>query len=78
MVHVSELGSDYFHFDAARHQLIGEKTGRRYRLADRVRIKIIRVDLESSRIDFSLPAENVINRVPPPGAKKKYLTKNAR
>ena len=54
MVHVSELGNDYFHFDAAKHQMLGEKSGRRYRLADRVNVKIVRVDLESSRIEFAI------------------------
>jgi ribonuclease R len=57
MVHISELGSDYFQYDAARHQLLGERSGRRYRLADRVRVKIARVDLETSRIDFVLADE---------------------
>ncbi|MCC6473371.1 MAG: ribonuclease R [Burkholderiales bacterium] len=54
LVHVSELGSDYFHFDATRHELSGERTRRRFRLADRVRIRVARVDLESSRMDFVL------------------------
>ena len=54
MVHVSELGSDYYQFDAAKHQLLGERTGRRFRLGDRIRVKIARVDLETSRIDFVL------------------------
>jgi ribonuclease R len=54
MVHVSELGDDYFHFDAARHLLQGERTSRRFRLGDRVRVKLVRVDLEQSRIDFVL------------------------
>lgn len=57
MVHISELGSDYFQFDPAKHQLLGERTGRRYRLSDRVRVKIARVDLETSRIDFVLADE---------------------
>jgi len=57
MVHISELGSDYFQYDAARHQLLGERSGRRYRLADRVRVKIARVDLETARIDFVLADE---------------------
>lgn len=57
LVHVSELPSDYFHFDAVRHMLLGERTGKRYRLGDRLRVKLVRVDLESSRIDFVL-AEN--------------------
>lgn len=57
LVHVSELGSDYFHFDAARHQMMGERTGKRYRLGDKVRIKVVRVDLETTRIDFALAEE---------------------
>jgi ribonuclease R len=52
LVHISELGQDYFQFDAAKHQLIGDRTRKRFRLADRVRVKIVRVDLETSRIDF--------------------------
>ena len=54
LVHVSELGNDYFHFDAARHQLVGERKRRRFRLADRVGVKLVRVDLEQMRIDFVL------------------------
>jgi len=52
LVHISELGRDYFRFDAARHQLLGERTGQRYRLADPVKVKVVRVDLESRRIDL--------------------------
>jgi len=54
LVHISELGEDYYHFDAARHQLLGERTARRFRLADRVKVKLVRVDLDSSKIDFRL------------------------
>jgi ribonuclease R len=54
LVHVSELGQDYFHYDQARHWMLGERTGKRYRLGDRVRIKVIRADIETSKIDFSL------------------------
>ena len=49
-----ELPSDYFHFDAAKHMLLGERSGRRYRLGDRIRVKLVRVDLEASKIDFVL------------------------
>ncbi len=52
LVHISELGRDYFRFDGARHQLLGERTGKRFRLADRIRVKLVRVDLESRRIDL--------------------------
>ena len=54
LVHISELAKDYFHFDSVKHMLIGERGGR-YRLGDRMRVKIVRVDLESSKIDF-IPA----------------------
>ena len=54
LVHVSELGTDYFHFDPTKHQMLGERTGKRYRLGDRVRVKVVRVDMESTKIDFVL------------------------
>ncbi len=54
LVHVSELGTDYFHFDPSKHQMLGERTGKRYRLGDRVRVKVVRVDMESTKIDFVL------------------------
>ncbi len=54
LVHISELGADYFHFDAPRHQLLGERTGQRFRLGDRLRVQLARVDMESNKIDFTL------------------------
>jgi len=52
LVHISELGRDYFQFDATRHMLLGERTKKRYRLADRMKVKLVRVDLDSRKIDF--------------------------
>jgi ribonuclease R len=54
LVHISDLGSDYFHFDESRHELAGERTHVRYRLSDRVRVQLVRADLETSKIDFRL------------------------
>lgn len=54
LVHVSELGEDYFKFDNVKHQMLGERTGQRYRLGDRVRVKLVRADLETNKIDFVL------------------------
>jgi ribonuclease R len=54
LVHVTELGNDYFNYDKARHEMIGERTGARFRLGDRLTIKVARVDLETSKIDFTL------------------------
>ncbi|MGB8433113.1 MAG: ribonuclease R [Burkholderiales bacterium] len=54
LVHISELGADYFEHDASRHVLRGSRSGRSFRLGDRVRVKLVRVDLEAGRIDFVL------------------------
>jgi ribonuclease R len=54
MVHISELGNDYYHFDPARHQLLGERTSQRFRLGDRLKVKLVRVDMDSSRLEFVL------------------------
>ncbi|GAA5092871.1 ribonuclease R [Paenalcaligenes hermetiae] len=54
MVHVSELGSDYFVFNEATHDLRGERTGIRYKLTDSVQVQVARVNLETRKIDFRL------------------------
>ena len=63
LVHVTELGRDYFHFDAPRHALIGERSGRVFQLAGRVRVQVARVDLETAKIDFTLAEEQTARRV---------------
>ncbi|ANY18228.1 ribonuclease R [Bordetella pseudohinzii] len=54
LVHVSELGSEYFQFNDSLHELRGERTGMRYRLTDKVQVQVSRVDLEARRIEFRL------------------------
>ncbi|MBZ0091153.1 MAG: RNB domain-containing ribonuclease, partial [Sulfuricellaceae bacterium] len=54
LVHVTELGNDYFHFEPAKHQMLGERSGTRYRIGDRLFVKVARVDLETTKIDFVL------------------------
>ncbi len=54
LLHVTELGNDYFTYDKARHEMLGERTGMKFRLGDRLTVKIARVDLETSKIDFVL------------------------
>jgi ribonuclease R len=69
LVHISELGSDYFQFDASKHQLLGERTGQRYRLGDRVQVRVVKVDMESTKIDFVLD-DSVRDTVPPPEGRR--------
>jgi ribonuclease R len=54
LVHISELGSDYFRFDEARHELRGERTGVRYTVGDKVLVQVSRVDLDARKIEFRL------------------------
>jgi ribonuclease R len=54
LVHISDLGQDYFQFDAHKHMLRGERSGVKYQLAGRVRVKVVRVNLEQAKIDFTL------------------------
>jgi ribonuclease R len=52
LVHVTSLANDYYHFEAGAQHLVGERTGRTYRLGESIRVKVQRVDLETRRIDF--------------------------
>jgi ribonuclease R len=54
LVHITELGGEYFRFDEARQELRGERTGIRYAIGTRVQIQVSRVDLDGRKIDFRL------------------------
>jgi ribonuclease R len=54
LVHITELGGEYFRFDEVRQELRGERTGIRYALGTRVRVQVSRVDLDGRKIDFRL------------------------
>jgi len=64
LVHVTELGRDYFQFDRGRHALIGERSGRIFQLAGRVRVRVARVDLDTSKMDFTLADDETSARAP--------------
>ncbi|MDP5009283.1 MAG: S1 RNA-binding domain-containing protein, partial [Glaciimonas sp.] len=63
LVHVTELGADYFQYDESRHELRGERTGIRYQLTDRVTVQVSRVDLDARKIDLRLVTEPGIKTV---------------
>jgi ribonuclease R len=58
LVHITELGGEYFKFDEARQELRGERTGVRYAIGTRVRVQVSRVDLDGRKIDFRLVHES--------------------
>lgn len=64
LVHITELGGEYFRFDEGRQELRGERTGIRYALGSKVNVQVSRVDLDGRRIDFRLvrPEDDLMMR----------------
>lgn len=52
LVHVSTMAGDYFRFDEAKYELVGESTGVTYRLGETVKVMVHDVDLATRTIDF--------------------------
>ena len=83
LVHITELGGEYFRFDEARQELRGERTGIRYGIGTRVRIQVSRVDLDGRKIDFRLVREGegttdrVLREKEEGGVPRKASTKRA-
>ena len=66
LVHVTQLANDFYHFDAVRKTLTGERRGREYRLGDRVRVVVLKASVEDRKIDFRLVEEGVAAAKPLP------------
>ena len=71
LVHISQLANDYYHFDAIRKLLKGERTGTQFRLGDHVRVQVLRASLEDRKIDFRLVSPRAVV-TPPVGTAKAY------
>jgi len=76
LVHVTELGSDYFQYDEIKNELRGERTGIRYRLSDRVRVQVSRVDLDARKIDFRLVRDTPVKAPRPSPAPAAGVDRN--
>ena len=53
LIHVTNLAHDFYRFDAAAQSLIGERTGKRYRLGDLMKVSVQNVNLDDRKIDFA-------------------------
>lgn len=62
LLHVTELGNDYFNYDKTRHAMIGERSHVMFRLGDRLKVKLAHVDLETNKIDFTLESHEHVAR----------------
>ena len=51
------LPKDYYYHEAAHHRLIGERTHRVFRLGDKLKVRVSRVNLDERKIDFDLVEE---------------------
>jgi ribonuclease R len=69
LVHVTELGDDYFHFDASSQRLIGEGSRKSYSIGDKLEIEVSQVNMEQRKIDFSL-----VSVLTSGGGKKKVMS----
>lgn len=54
LVHITALPHDYYHHDASKHRLVGERTRKAYRLGDEVTVQVVRVDLDERKVDFEM------------------------
>lgn len=68
LVHVTSLPHDYYHYDAAHHRMVGERTRQVFQLGDELRVKVVRVDLDERKVDFEL--EEVLTKRKPGLPKK--------
>ena len=76
LVHVSALGNDFYHYDPVRIQLEGEHDGQRFRLGDKVRVSVARVDMDQAKINFELvPAEQSETKTGKSGSAKRARNK---
>tara|TARA_B110000483_G_scaffold136348_1_gene163059 strand:+ start:1900 stop:2532 length:633 start_codon:yes stop_codon:yes gene_type:complete len=58
LIHITNLPKDYYHHEVDHHRLVGERTGRIFRLGDNLTVRVIRVDLNERKIDFELSSKD--------------------
>ncbi len=71
LVHISSLSGDYYHYDEASHTLEGVRSYKRYRLGDRVRVEVVRADLQRRQLDFRVIADGLKKEEAGPPKKQK-------
>lgn len=54
LVHISNLDNDYYQYDPIGQRLVGDASGKIYRLGDTVQVKVAAINLNDRQIDFEL------------------------
>lgn len=57
MIHVSMLPGDYFYYDEESYEMVGQATNQRYKLGERIKIRVNSTDKIARTIDFVIPEE---------------------
>ena len=57
MVHISSIQGDYYICDEEHYELIGEHTNKRYKLGQKIKVKLVNTDRELRNIDFEIVEE---------------------
>ncbi len=73
LVRISSLGDDYYVFDEKGRRFIGRRSRKMYKLGDRIKVQVVRVDKEQKEIDFIMAGRNYCR--PGEGRKKKFCGK---
>jgi len=67
LVHVTSLSDDFYYLEESTHTLIGRRSGRRFRLGDRIAVRVARVDLDRRELDLVLIGDDSEPAEPRPG-----------
>ena len=63
LVHVSTLGDDWYEYRSRQNLLIGRKYKRTYQLAQKVNVKVLKVDILKNQIDLELVKNNELESI---------------
>ncbi len=74
LIHVSSLTDDFYVFEPARRQLIGQRSRKRFRVGDKLSVFVARVDVFKRQVDFAIARAT---ERPKPGRRTKHPQKNA-
>ena len=54
MIHIRELGDDYYEYDEENYCIRGRSSGKEYTLGDRVKVEVVKADLQKKQLDYRL------------------------
>ncbi|MDR3634975.1 MAG: ribonuclease R [Isosphaeraceae bacterium] len=76
LIHVTSLADDYYYLESGTHTLVGRRSGRRYRLGDRIEVRIAHVDIDRRELDL-VPSDVEARRPGPPRKRPPRATQAA-